>query len=281
VLKHILTVRGDVDAYVALCGPEGPGPSDCDVIAGILERKKKLEDALGWVDRGLSAGHPRGADSRYELGDRRRRLLLKLGRTGEAIDHSWSRYRDYPSVFSYRELMELVPSEERSAWHGRAMAASEKAPLGSVVELLRETAERDRLAARIDRASDEEIRQVSFRAMIDAAESLATSHPSAAARVYAQLGLHILAERNARLYRTALRYFARARDLSTAAGARDAWERLASEIRGTHRRKKGFMEGFERIARGGPVEEPQPSLIERAKKKWPAPNPDPGPRSRS
>ncbi len=170
-------------------------------------------------------------------------------------------------------LMELVPAGKRSAWHERAMTVIEKASLDSAVDILLETGELDRLAARIDRASDEEIRRVNYQTMLDAAEGLSKPHPLSAARIYAQLGLHILLERKNKLYEVALIYFERARDLSTVSGAHGEWEKLVTEIRETHRRKTSFMKRFERIAGGGPAEEPGPSIIELAKKKWPRSRP--------
>ena len=88
--------------------------------------RRRPEDALGWVDRGIEleteGRWPNG--SAWGLPGLRRRILERLGRSGEALASAWEDYRRAPAVTSYEDLMKLVPKGERSAWHAKALASS-------------------------------------------------------------------------------------------------------------------------------------------------------------
>lgn len=54
VLKSIHERRREIDAYLALCEAEGElEPGDCETLAAMRLKRRKPEDALAWVDRGL------------------------------------------------------------------------------------------------------------------------------------------------------------------------------------------------------------------------------------
>ena len=57
----------------------------------------------------------------------------------------WAKYRQHPSKYSYDDLMQLVPSPERARWHERAIQAAMAADLSSLIGLLCETGEIERL----------------------------------------------------------------------------------------------------------------------------------------
>ena len=54
VLRTILAAQRNVDAYVGLCEQTGLTPQDCLTVAKLLQSRRKLADALGWVRRGLA-----------------------------------------------------------------------------------------------------------------------------------------------------------------------------------------------------------------------------------
>lgn len=66
-------------------------PADCAAIVVMLEAKRKLNDALGWVERGLAMRDARSfqSDGRHDLAGMRRAMLEKLGRMQEALDSAW------------------------------------------------------------------------------------------------------------------------------------------------------------------------------------------------
>ena len=91
--------------------------------------------------------------------------------------------------------------------------------------------------------------------------------PGAAARLWRAMGARIVGAGKSKYYQAALRNFERAKRCYATAGREPEWERVVSEVRARHRRKHGFMPGFERVANGtGP--EPTPPFLERAKARW-------------
>jgi len=272
VLKRTLAAQADPVDYLALCEQTELGSGDCDVLAAIHEGRNELDKALSWVDRGLeltgSEGCAGGAE--YELKKRQRHLLLCLGRSAEAIDLAWLDFQNGPHVFAYETLMGLVPSADRDSWHQRAMVVADGASLESVLDLLVKVRELDRLIARIAAATENELEGISHHSSEGAAKLLATSHPEPAARVYRALGLRVVNAKRSRYYDVALAHLERARDCYLAAGQSDLWDDLVADVRSLHGRKTSFMPGFERVAAGGPAVEHQPSMLERAKGRWPS-----------
>jgi len=269
-LKRILAVQGDAEAYLALAEEDSLESSDCDVIASIQETRGALEDALTWVDRGLAlADNEHYSSATYELKKRQRALLSRLGRSDEAIAAAWADFEHAPGRYAYETLMELVPEDERAAWHDKAMAAADRGDLPSVIGLLVETREVDRLAARIGGAGNDQLERMSHSVSVPAAELLTEEHPGVAARLFCAQGLRIVNAGKSRYYDAALGFFLRARDSFAAAGLQQQWETIVSEIRSAHGRKYSFMPGFERVAAGGPAAESQPSFLERARSRWP------------
>jgi hypothetical protein len=116
----------------------------------------KPDEALAWVERGLDLCH--GASSEftasYDLKKLQRDLLARLGRGNDALDLAWEEFQKHPSRYTYDELMKFVPHGERSAWHERALDAATGADLPSLIELLIETDEKQRLADVIRRVPD-------------------------------------------------------------------------------------------------------------------------------
>ncbi len=45
---------------------------------------------------------------------------------------AWSEFKAHPSTFTYKELMRYMPNKEKTSWHKKAMAASEKGDLSSL-----------------------------------------------------------------------------------------------------------------------------------------------------
>ena len=53
ILKVIYVELKDTNAYLALCEKTGTTPKDCENIANIYKVKRKYQDALNWVEKGL------------------------------------------------------------------------------------------------------------------------------------------------------------------------------------------------------------------------------------
>ena len=269
-LKRILAAQGDAEGYVALAEETAIASEDCSAVAGIYEARGKLDEALAWVERGLAlTSKERYSSAEYELKKRQRALLPRLGRAGEAVASAWADFERSSSKYSYETLMQIVPEADRPAWHRKAMAAADHGDLSSVIGLFVETGEIERLAARIDSATDDEPEGMSHYTTEPAAELLTEGHPALAARVFRALGLRIVNAKKNKYYDAALGNFERARDCYAAAGQQEKWDALAAEVRREHGRKYSFMPGFERVVDGGPAVELRPSFLERARSRWP------------
>jgi hypothetical protein len=271
VLKHTLAAQSDAEEYLALCELTRLASTDCDVLAAIHQGRGSLDEALSWVERGLdlAGGEGYSGGAEYELKKRQRHLLVILGRSKEAIDLAWRDFERRPNPFSYEALMGLVTAADRDRWHERAMVVADGAGLEPVLDLLVKVREVDRLVARIAAATEHELEKASDSSSEAAANLLATSHPEPAARLYRGLGLGIVNAKRSRSYDTALAHLERARDCYQAAGRSDLWDELAADVRLRHGRKTSFMPGFERVAAGGPAVEHEPSMLKRAKSRWP------------
>ncbi len=227
-------------------------PVDCEIIAGMLQARRKPEQALEWVERGLNLEnqHPGGQGSSYKLDEMKRKLLVKLGQSDEALASAWIEFEKFPCKLAYDQLIKYVPKGERTIWHDKAMKASDQADLNFVIELWLATKEMDRLAGRLRRSTHQELESLSHYTTESAAKKLARLHPDVAAKVYRALGVRILNSRKSQYYDAALSHFAQARRCYKKAGDEPAWRKLVEEILQTHRRKSAFMPGFEKLIQG-------------------------------
>lgn len=269
ILRGIHEARRDVEAYVALCeGEGGLAPADCETLAQMCLARRRPEDALAWVERGLALEKSGSWPNRssWRLHGLEREILKKLGRSGDALASAWGDYQRAPSVYSYAEFMELVPQNERAQWHTKAMVALDRADLTSRIGLLVETKEWTRLAELIDAAPRADLVALSHHTTDPVAERLAKAHPLLAAKLYVAMALRILEGKKSRYYDAALGNLGKARKLMHGEGRAGDWDALAAEIRSAHRRKTGFMSDFERLAEGHSLREP--SFRERVRKRW-------------
>ena len=76
------------------------------------------ELSLGWVEKGQALENSQrwGNQADYGLPAIRQKLLKRLGRGSEARELAWSAFREPPSLYGYRELMEYVPRNDRRLW---------------------------------------------------------------------------------------------------------------------------------------------------------------------
>lgn len=269
VLRTIYRQRKDIAAYVVLAEETGLTVQDCHAVATMLAARRKPEEALRWVERGLELEKTsmRGSMAGHDLASLKRAVLAKLGRKDEALDAAWGEYREHPNRFSYADLMRFVPRADRAVWHAKAMEAATATDLHALIELLLATKELERLAERLAHASDEALEGVTHFATEPAAKRLEKSHPAVAARLWRAQGIRILKAKKSKYYAVALGNFARARRCYERAGLPGEWQRLVAEIQTDHRRKTGFVADFIKITEGA-GSRVQPSFLERAKARW-------------
>lgn len=271
VLKTLLAAQRNVNAYIAFCEQTVLEVKDCMTIAKIFKSRRRPEEALTWVEKGLKIAR---ADSRtsyqeYELIELRRALLARTGQAEEALQSAWSEFEEHPSVFTYKELMRYVPGEEKADWHQKAMAnASEKGDLASLIELWLENKEHDRLVSYLHRTRDDELEDLSHYTTEPLARKLARAHPDISARVYRALCMRIVNAGKSKYYDAALDHIRHAKKCYAKAGLDGAWQAVVADVRKRHFRKKRFMAGFQDIVTDAP-KHVEPSFLDRAKSHWP------------
>lgn len=269
ILRTLYVRRKNIGAYLALAEETGITPEDCHALATMLAARRKAEEALRWVERGIalakqtSSGSMAGSD----LSAMKRALLAKLGRANEALDAAWAEYREHPNTYSYDDLMKYVPKTKRAVWHEKAIEAATGSDLHSLIELLLETKELKRLAELVRRSKDDALEGVSHHATEPAAKTLEKTHPDAAARLWCAQGMRVVNAKKSKYYDAAVTNFERARRCFEKAGFVADWQRIVETVRSEHHRKTGFMPGFEAIVAGSRPTE-KPSFLERAKTRW-------------
>lgn len=269
MLKAVYSQQRNVRKYIGLTAQTELTQADCEAIAAMFQARRKPNDALAWVERGLAIEKRNafGGGASYKLGAMRRALLVKLGRGGEALDSAWAQFQAHPSKITYAELVRYVPKAERAAWHEKAMAVAEQGDLASLMELWLSAKEITRLAERLDRASDTQLENLSHYATEPAAERLSRTHPGVAARVFRALCMRIVGAGKSKYYDAALSNLEKAQKCYHSAGLDAQWQALVAEIRREHHRKSGFMPGVERMVRGERLSS-EPSFLDQARERW-------------
>jgi len=268
-LKSLLAGQRDVEAYIALCEQTEFNAQDCLAIAKIYQNRRRPEDALNWVERGLAIA---SSDNRRSFGDHelhqiQRALLARIGRPGDARQSAWAEFEEYPSIFTYKELMRYVSDKEKKTWHQKAMQASEKGSLAAQIELWLKKKEIDRLVSRLREATGQELEALSHYTAEPLANKLERSHPDISARVYCALCIRIINAGKSKYYDAALDNIERAKKCYDKAGLNADWQAVVADVRQRHFRKKGFMAGFEDIVSGAP-KHVEPPFLEQAKARW-------------
>ncbi len=269
MLRAVYVNQKDVEAYATLCEATELTEHDCHALAKMLVARRKPEDALSWVERGLTLARqgPSGSMGGQDLARLKRELLTKLGRGDEATQGAWAEFCKHPSKCSYDDLMKHVPRAKLATWHKKAIDGAMGTDLPSLMQLLLETKELGRLAELVGRSKDCALEGVSHHTTEPAAKKLQKTHPSIAARLWRAQGMRIINAKKSKYYNAALENFEQARRCYERAGLADDWRCVVDEVRAHHRRKTGFMSGFEEVV-AGLVPSKKRSFLERAKMCW-------------
>jgi uncharacterized Zn finger protein len=135
------------------------------------------------------------------------------------------------------------------------------------MDLLVATKELERLADLVRQATDHALEGLGHYTTEPVAKKLEKTHPDLAARLWCAQGLRIVNAKKSKYYDAALSNFESAKRCFERVGLDAEWQKIASQVRADHHRKRGFMSGFERLVAGsGPSDEP--SFLEQAKARW-------------
>jgi len=266
VLKLIHRERGDGASYLAIAQEMGLTPADCQVLAEIYKNRRRLEEALAWVEGGFRRQAEKTwiDGSAWGLDELKRKILKQLGRGEEALASAWKDFQAHPCAMCHEMLMEYVPRAKRAEWHGKVLEVAESADLSAAMDLLVATKEWDRLAALVRRSTPNALEALSHYRTEPAAKGLERRDAAAAARLYRALGVRILVSGKSEYYDEALEHFVRARTCYRKAGEEKEWESLVAMVLAHHGRKTSFMPDFEALVEQGEVPR-EPTLMERAK----------------
>jgi hypothetical protein len=272
MLRAVYINQKDVEAYATLCEATELTAQDCHALAKMMVARRKPEDALCWVERGLTLGKqvPSASKASYDLARLKCELLANLGRGDEAIREAWAEFCKHPSKYSYDDLMKHVPQAEYATWHKKAIEEAMGTDLDSLMQLLLETKELEMLGDLVGQSRDSALEAVSHYTTEPAAKRLEKTRPEIAARLWRAQGMRIVNAKKSKYYNAALENFQRARGCYEKAGLAADWWRVVNEVRAEHRRKTGFMPGFEEVAAGANPSKKR-SFLERAKMCWAMP----------
>ncbi len=268
-LRAIYAQKQDVPAFIEVCEQTDLSAHDCLVIALLHKAQEGFTEALPWAERGLllDKKKPYESSAGYDLRRLNRDLLAKLGRQDEALAEAWAEFEKTPSTSGYEELMRFVPETQRAEWHVKALDAAEHGSLRSLIDLLVETKEAQRLIRCLQEASDCALEDLSHFVTEPAADLLREAHPEVAARLFRAMGMRILNAKKSKYYHEALENFEDAKDCYARAGTNQQWDAVVAQVRREHYRKVGFMPGFDRLVAGrGPGQ--KLSYLDRARKRW-------------
>lgn len=269
ILKVIYVESKSTDGYLALCEKTGTSPTDCENIANVFKMKRKYQDALGWVEKGLKLEKKGnwGNQSSFGLSELKQDLLNKLGRREDALALAWTEFKKHPSNFSYENLMKFVNKKDVKRWHQKALSKAQNASLSGFIEICAKTKEWDKLAEHISSIDAELLEQFSHHTTEKAANGLAKKHELAAAKICSALGMRIVKKGKSKYYQYALEHFRKACKLYEKAGRDQLWIDIVEKVRRDHSRKYSFIGYFEEIVDRRPQKRPE-SFEKRALKRW-------------
>ena len=269
ILKVIYAESKDINAYLALCERTGTTPEDCENIANIFKVKRKYQDALSWVEKGLKFEKKErwGNQSGFGLTELQQALLNKLGRREDAFGLAWDEFKKHPSKFSYEKLMKFVDTKDVKLWHQKALEKAKNTSLSGFIDICVKFKEWDKLAEHISSIDTEQLEDLSHYTTEKAGKGLTKTHVQAAAKIYSALGMRILNKGQSKYYRYALEHFRKAQKLYEKAGRDQPWINIVERVRRNHSRKYSFIPNFEKIVAGYPLKKPE-SFEKRALKLW-------------
>jgi len=268
-LIEIYMSKADIKSYIALMNKIRVSPLDCENIASLYVAKNQFNDALEWIDKGISLEKERKwhNQSGWALSKTRRKLLWKLGRHDDAFADVWEDFMRSPCVYAYEEAMEYISKDEMQEWHTKAMNIAEDGSLRNYLNICVFTGELEALTDRILSVKQEELEKAIDYGSDDIAKVLEKDYKEASARIYRIIAMQIVGRGKSKYYKSALIYFQKTKILYEKIGQKKEWLELVYEMRKLHKRKYSFIGPFEEIVAGKTMKS-QESFETKARNCW-------------
>jgi len=246
----VALAAGDPDELIAVKANDLRLPDDYAEIAGLLAQTGRVDEAVGWCERGL-ADH---ADRTWQLAPLRE-LLAQLHRDRGDVDAAvrlfWIAFERRPSLDSYRRLVreaDAADAGERRradalALLQRALSNAERSGSRPHVEHLSTTIVEVLLyEGRVDdawRTATE--RDCDQRLWMQLARAREPGRPEDAIPAYEREVQALIAKKNDGGYRDAVKLMAHVESLHARLGQPDAFARFVERVRAAHGRKTNLM----------------------------------------
>jgi uncharacterized Zn finger protein len=237
--EQLAAADGDTDALIEVWAEELIGPMAYVRIATLLLRDNRVDEAVGWLERGLADGHGNGYAA-GQLVDVLAELYAMTGRLEDRLALREKYFAEQPTEQTYAKLREAAGARE---WPAVRLQAQRR-----LRELAQEGAYRaadiwaaillgenrpDEAWAVIDRYPTEaETREA-------VADRRARTHPADAIRVYKSVVDDLIKMATNDSYRLAADHIAKMRPWFPHTGA--TFSKYVASLREEHRRKRNFL----------------------------------------
>lgn len=234
LMENLAESSGGADALIDVLARDVSSGYDALRIAERLCADGREEEALTWLERGLSDFEP---DSR--LRDLAAEIHLRAGRRDRAGEMLWATFAQHPTLDGYRALREAT-AEDFPAWRERALVLLADTPpaknpwwpgRSTLVEILLDEGETDAAwQAAVDGGCAEDLR-------LRLARARAKAHPADAIPVLLRAADHAIDRRNRDSYRIAAGLLTEAESLFTRCRRSAEFDDHLTALRHTHRTK--------------------------------------------
>jgi hypothetical protein len=166
--------------------------------------------------------------------------LIALGRTEEARDTLWQEFTKGLGLYTFEEVLELTPEEQKDTLHRKAVSLAEqyRSPEQGAYFLV-QVNELER-AARVIEQRQDEISGSWYSSLSEVAHALADSYPSQARLVCRSLLLDILNSARYKAYSHGAKYLTLMERLAEKATLRSRQAEFIQMLRQKHGRKSSF-----------------------------------------
>jgi|GEM_PF-2147172 len=245
-LLDIADASKDVDRFIELKKESGLQARDLQEIAERLKTAGRLEEALYYVEQGLSADRFLGSEG-YDLPRLKIEILKGLKRLDDARSAAWEFFRSSPMTDLLESFLSLTPKGERERARTEALDyCSNRSDLSRALGFFMDEKEYARLAEMI-RRRPHELRKFYYATLLPVTDAMEEEYPNVAIMIYRFLGFQILKDKRSKAYRYAADHFRKVKKLYTRIGKQMTWDRLKGRIATKHRLKSAFMAYFNKI----------------------------------